>query len=187
MGLMNRFGSAIRVMADSMDPRRGPTDPRMWADMGNISVTGVTVSERRVSQLGAVQAVRFGLSSAMASLPVMIFERGEDGAREDKPDHALTRLLASRPNAWQTPAEFFGEIAWHLSFWRNAYCIIKPGEDYAVGSLEPYHPRRLAKIEKRADGHRYYTFNPPSTISEGETLAPRRSVMTRSGTSAATR
>lgn len=172
MGLLNRFGSAIRVMADSMDPKRDPTDPRMWADMGNFSVTGVTVSEKRVSQLGAVQAVRFGLSAAMSTLPVMVFKRGPDGERTEQPDHPLTRLLASRPNGRNAPGEFFGEIAWHLSFWRNAYCIIRPGTEYAIGSLDIYHPRRLAKIEKRSDGHVYYTFNPPSTISEGETLRP---------------
>jgi HK97 family phage portal protein len=183
MGLFSRVGSAIRVMAglDDGDPKRDPSDPRMWADMGNTSVAGVAVSEKRVSQLGAVQAVRFGLSSAMASLPVMVFKRGPNGERVEQPNHPLSELLGARPNAMQTPAEFFGEISWHLSFWKNAYCIIRPpdpadadpdDEYYAVGSIEPYHPRRLARIEKRADGHRYYLFNPPATIVEGELRQP---------------
>ena len=168
MGLWNRFGAAMRSMADIIDPRRDPTDPRMWADMGNLSVTGITVTERRVSQLGAVQAVRYGLSSAMSSLPVMVFKRGEDGARTPQPTHPLSLLLGANPNGFNSPAEFIGEIAWHLSYWRNAYCRIRPGDDYAVGKLELFHPRRLAKIEQRQDGHFYYTFNPPSTVVEGQ-------------------
>lgn len=162
MGLMNRFGAAFRAMADTVDPnfKRDPSNPMFWADSGNVSVAGVAVTDRRVSQLGAVQAVRYGLSSAMSSLPVMVFERGANGAREAKPDHPLTRLLGVRPNDRNSPAEFIGEIAWHLSYWRNAYCRIRQGGDYAVGALEIIHPRRVSKIEQRGDGRLYYTINP---------------------------
>lgn len=171
MGLFSGIGSAFRAVADSIDPNasRDLTNPLYWADIGNVSVTGVTVTEKRVSQLGAVQAVRYGLSSAMSSLPVMVFERGANGARKPQPDHPLARLLGSAPNDRNTPAEFIGEIAWHLSYWRNAYCRIIPNAESAIGELEIIHPRRLSRIERRADRHIYYTFNSPRTIAEGET------------------
>jgi hypothetical protein len=51
MGLLSGFGSVIRVMADALDPNRDAFDPRFWADAGNISVAGVTVTEQKVSQL----------------------------------------------------------------------------------------------------------------------------------------
>lgn len=158
MRLLGGLGSALRVMADAMDPKRDALDPRWWADASNLSTAGVVVTEQRVSQLGAVQAVRFGISGAMSSLPIMVFQEGEAGARVEQPDHPLMDLLAHRPNGRQTPAEFFGEIAWHLAYWRNAYCLIHPGVDYAIGELEIIHPRRKVKIERR-DGRVYYAFN----------------------------
>lgn len=173
MGFFSAIGAGVRMVADAFDPngRRDPSDPHYWADMGNVSVAGVAVTERRASQLGAVQAVRFGLSGSMSSLPMMVFKDLGGGVREEAPDHPLYKLLAKSPNGRNSPAEFIGEIAWHLAYWRNAYCKILPSdEDYAVGGLEIIHPRRLAKIERRPDGHIYYTFNPPATIVQGETL-----------------
>jgi HK97 family phage portal protein len=172
MGLFSGVGSAVRIVADMFDPngKRDMSNPQYWADFGGtLSLAGVNVTERRVSQLGAVQAVRFGLAGAMSSLPVMVYKRGKNGARKEMPKHPLTALLA-RPNGWNTQAEFFGEIAWHLSYWRNAYCVIHPGTDYAIGSLEILHPRRLARIWRGLDGHVYYTFNPPATIAQPSTL-----------------
>lgn len=159
MGLRSIVGSAMHAMADVIEPKRDAFDPRFWADIGNMSDAGVPVTERNASQLGAVQAVRFGLSGAMSSLPIMVFKRGENGAREEQPEHPLAELLGQRPNSRNTPAEFIGEIAWHLSYWRNAYCVIHPGDEYAIGELEIIHPRRKVNVERRSDGRIYYTFN----------------------------
>jgi HK97 family phage portal protein len=180
MGILSGIGAALRAVADQLpDPnaKRDPSNPMYWADMGTLSVAGVSVTEPKVSQLGAVQAVRYGLSSAMASLPVMVFRRGKGGAREALPDHPRSVLLGRRPNDRQTPAEFVAEISWHLSFWRNAYCRVVAGDDpaaqnYAAAELELIHPRRFKQIERRADGYLYYTFNPPQTIVQGATLRP---------------
>jgi HK97 family phage portal protein len=175
MGLLKSIGSLARIMADSVDPDgvRDMTNPLYWADYGNsISIAGVNVTERRASQLGAVQAVRFGLSGAMSSLPVMVYQRGENGARTELPKHPLTKLLACYPNGRNSPAEFFGEIAWHLSYWKNAYCRIVPGDDYAVGALEILHPNRLSRIEQRVDGHIYYLFNAPASNYQAPTSEP---------------
>lgn len=175
MGLLSGLGSIVRMMADAVDPKgtRDMTDPRYWADYASsTSIAGVNVSEQRTSQLGAVQAVRFGLSGAISSLPVMVYQRGANGARTELPDHPLTKLLACRPNGQNTPSEFFGEISWHLSYWKNAYCRIWPGNEYAVRELEILHPRRLARCERRADGRVYYLFNPPATTNADGTRMP---------------
>src|SRR5262245_19061483 len=100
MGILSGIGAALRAVADQLpDPnaKRDPSNPMYWADMGTLSVAGVRVTEPKVSQLGAVQAVRYGLSAAMSSLPVMVFRRGKDGAREPLPDHPLSILLGRRP------------------------------------------------------------------------------------------
>lgn len=171
MGILSGIGAGFRMLAESFDPHgpRDPSNPNYWADMGNVSVAGITVTEKRASQLGAVQAVRFGLSGSLSTLPIMMFKDEGKGVHSEQPDHPLFKLLAKRPNGHNTPAEFIGELAWHVAYWRNAYCRIIPGNEYAIGELEIIHPRRLAQIERDADGHLVYTFNPPATMVQGAT------------------
>ncbi|CAL77404.1 hypothetical protein; putative phage portal protein, HK97 family domain [Bradyrhizobium sp. ORS 278] len=177
MGLRSGLGWALRGMASVLDSAMDHSDVwgEHWWGGGYPSIAGVVVNDERVSQLAAVQSVRQGLSSAMSSLPVTVFRKGADGAREALPQHPISRLLGCRPNARQTPAEFIGELAWHVSYYRNGYCRVIPGEpgadDYAAGSLEILHPKRFAKLERGIDGHLYYTFNPPRTIVQGAQIA----------------
>lgn len=170
MGFLSGIGAGFRMLAGVFDPgaERDPTNPMYWADSGNVSMSGIAVTERRASQLGAVQAVRFGLAGSISSLPLMLFRDQGAGVRTAATEHPLYQLLAKRPNQQNTPAEFIGEISWHLAYWRNAYCKIIPGADYAIGELEIIHPRRLAQIERRPDGHLYYTFNPPATLLQAD-------------------
>jgi HK97 family phage portal protein len=179
MGLLSGIGNALRVVADTIDITR-PRDewnPRFWGALGGgTSIAGVVVSDFNVSQLGAVQSVRYGLSSAISTLPVSVYRRGKDGAREALPDHPVSRLLGVRPNGINAPGEFVAELAWHLSYYRNAFCkILPPGDGlgpqpYGLGGLELIHPRRLALVERRYDGHTYYTFNPPATLVQNASL-----------------
>jgi HK97 family phage portal protein len=179
MGILSGLGHALRVVADSIDVAspRDQWDPRFWGALGGgQSMAGVLVSDHNVSQLGAVQSVRYGLSSAISTLPVSVYRRGANGAREALPDHPVSRLLGVRPNDLNSPAEFIAEIGWHLSYYRNAFCRILPPGDrlgpqpYGLGGLEIIHPRRLALIERRYDGRLYYTFNPPATIVQNASL-----------------
>lgn len=182
MGILSGLGNALRVVADAIDVTqpRDQWDSRYWGALGGgLSIAGVNVTDRNVLQLGAVQSVRYGLSSALSTLPVSVYRRGKKGARKALPDHPITRLLGARPNGVNSPAEFTGEIGWHLSYYRNAFCRILPPEEgvlgpqpYGLGGLEMLHPRRLAKIERRYDGRLYYTFNPPATIVQNASLQP---------------
>lgn len=181
MGLLSGIGHALRVVADSIDitKPRDQWDPQYWGALGGgMSTAGVVVNDRNVSQLGSVQSVRYGLSSALSTLPVSVYRRGAKGARTALPDHPLSRMLGCRPNGITKPGEFVAEIGWHLSYYRNAYCrILPPGdglgpEPYGLGGVEILHPRRLTNIERRYDGRLYYTFNPPATIVQNASLAP---------------
>jgi HK97 family phage portal protein len=179
MGILSGLGNALRVVADTIDitKPRDEWNPRFWGALGGgASIAGVVVNDYNVSQLGAVQSVRYGLSSAISTLPVSVYRRGKDGAREALPDHPVSRLLGVRPNGTNAPGEFVGELAWHLSYYRNAFCkILPPGgglgpQPYGLGGLELIHPRRLALVERRYDGHLYYTFNPPATLVQNASL-----------------
>ncbi len=161
MGLRSAVASFGRLLAEWPDPpdvKRDPFDPRWWGLGGQMSVAGIAVTPDNVLQLGAVQTVLTGVGGSVSTLPWMVFARGDNDSRTPLLDHPLTRLLGVQPNALQTPAEFRNEITRHLLFWRNSYCKIIPGDDYAVGALEIYHPDRLQKIEKRG-GRLYYHFS----------------------------
>lgn len=168
----SRFGSALagigRLLAgDIPDPnavKRDPFDPRWWGSGGQMAVSGVAVTSNNVLQLGSVQTVLNGGGGSVATLPWMVFERGPDDSRKPLPQHPLSQLLGARPNANQPAGEFLSEATQHLLFWRNFYCRIWPGDDYAIGELEILHPRRLQKIERR-NGRVFYTFSrlPPDS------------------------
>lgn len=182
MGLLSGISSAFRAVANAVDGRpQNVMDERVWANYAaQAAIAGVTVTDRNASQLGAVQAVRNGLVSALKSLPFSVYRRGVDGAREALPDHPVTKLFSSRPGDGKSPAEFIGEIGWWTSFYRNSYCRILPGSVdakgnyYDIGGLELLHPRRLANIERGIDGHLYYTFNPPATLVQNAKLKAER-------------
>lgn len=181
MGILSGLGNALRAVADSIDitKPRDEWDPRFWGALGGgMSIAGVNVTDRNVSQLGAVQSVRYGLSSALSTLPVSVYRRGPNGSRTPLPDHPVTRMLGARPNERNAPGEFIGELAWHLSYYRNGFARILPPSDrlgpepYGLGGLDLIHPRRLALVERRYDGRLYYTFNPPATIVQNTSLVP---------------
>lgn len=154
MNYLNRFASWLGLSAAE---GRSPADPRWWGDQAVIAMSGAVVTPDRVQQLGAVQAVLASLQGSMEQLPVMVFRRGKDESRVPVREHPLAQLLAVKPNARQSAAEFWGEITRHLAFYRNAYCRIRQGEEYAVGALEPIHPTNITNVELRNDGRTYYT------------------------------
>jgi HK97 family phage portal protein len=189
MRLLDSIGRGFRMLAEWPDPpdvKRDPFDPRWWGMGGQMSVAGVAVTADNVLQLGAVQTVLTGIGGSIKTLPWMVFEKGPDQSRNALATHPLTILLGERPNDFQTAAEFRDEIVQHCLFWRNSYCKILPGVDYAIGGLEIYHPQRLQKIERRG-GRRYYSFSrlPPETgievLRDDEVWHVRIPPLTRDG------
>lgn len=162
MGRPGFFSTVGGFLADAMG-FGGPPDPtndRWWSNGATtMSMAGISVTDDIALQLDVVQSILERLSGTISTLPLMVFKRtGKGGGRKPANDHPLYKLLHDAPNPRQTPQEFWQEIVTHLAFWRNIYCLITPGVDYAIGALEPIHPTRLVKIVKNSDGHRYYTF-----------------------------
>ena len=109
MGLLSGIGNALRFVADSIDitKPRDEWDSRYWGALGGgMSIAGVAVTDHNVSQLGSVQSVRYGLSSALSTLPVSVYRRGAKGARKAQPDHPLSRLLGCRSLETTKPGAF---------------------------------------------------------------------------------
>jgi HK97 family phage portal protein len=151
-----------RIWASLSDPGgdmpTDPMDPRFWGAGNAVSVSGEHVTADSGLQLDVVAAVQARLAGTVSTLPMMVFKRTPDGGSVPAIDHPLYKILHSRPNRRQVSQEYMDEQNRHLSYWRNAYAeiVADPVTGNPVGSLEPIHPERVLKIERRRDGFVYY-------------------------------
>jgi hypothetical protein len=72
----------------------------------------------------ALRAVRL-LARTMATLPIGVYERLDDGSRRLAPKHPLHYLLTVRPNRWMTAFGFKEMMAGHVELRGNGYAEIK--------------------------------------------------------------
>ncbi|EMO8690041.1 TPA: phage portal protein [Streptococcus pyogenes] len=87
------------------------------------TTSGENVDEFKAMQTTAVYACVRILAEAVASLPIHIYERTENG-KEKKLDHPLYFLLHDEPNPEMSSFIFRETIMSHLLIWGNAYVQI---------------------------------------------------------------
>ncbi len=121
-----------------------PRDPAIATMFGmKKTSTGAHVTPATVMGFpAAYRAVRL-LARTMATLPIGIFERKQDGSRRAATEHPLHYLLNVRPNAWMTAFGFKELMAGHLELRGNAYAEIKADGRGRVTDLIPLHPDRV--------------------------------------------
>ena len=95
-----------------------PTGPSGYAEPAAAQVT-----EESAYQLSAVWACVRLISQTVASLPVEVFESNATG-RKVAIDHWFARLMAHRPNQYQTRYEFLEYFLSNLVLHGNAYAKI---------------------------------------------------------------
>lgn len=85
----------------TIEQRTAP-DPS-WAALlpGSTTGTGLHVTTNDAEGLSAVFACVQSIAETVASLPLILYRRTDDG-RERAPEHPLYRVLHSQPNEWQT-------------------------------------------------------------------------------------
>lgn len=95
-----------------------------WAELyGRTGAAGKTVTQDTLLQLSAAWACIRTSSQAVGAFPGGVYQKTPGGGRKEAEGHELVPLLLGRPNATQTPLEFFeGLAAWLLS-WGNAYAL----------------------------------------------------------------
>jgi len=106
------------------------TGPGAYSDDAAVSVT-----EDSAMQTSAVWACVKLLSETVASLPVAVYKKTATG-RERDDEFWFARLMARKPNRYQTRVEFFETLMLNLTLHGNAYCkIIRVGKE--IRSLLP--------------------------------------------------
>ena len=115
-----------------------------WSDFS--ALRGATITPATAEALSAVTACVSAISESVASLPLMVYRRNDDG-REKASDHPLYRVLHDSPNEIQTALEFREQMTASMLLHGNGYARIVRGNDGQVRQLLPIHSTRVRVIE----------------------------------------
>ncbi|ESV54759.1 portal protein [Streptococcus agalactiae LMG 14747] len=107
------------------------------------TTSGENVDEFKAMQTTAVYACVRILAEAVASLPIHVYERTNNG-KEKKIDHPLFFLLHDEPNPEMSSFIFRETIMSHLLIWGNAYIQIIRDKAGRVISLYPLLPDKMS-------------------------------------------
>jgi len=125
------------------------------------NAAGVRVDANTALRSTVVLACARVLAEGVASLPLHLYRRAEDGSKAVAREHPLYRILHMAPNPWQTSFEFREQAMLHLCLHGNSYSEIRAGTSGAVSELWPLHPSRM-KVERIENGRLRYKYREQS-------------------------
>lgn len=137
-----------------------------WAaliDRGAESASGVYVDAKSAESVSTVHAAVSLIAGTVASLPLHLYQRGDNGDRTRASLHPLYRILHDTPNPGQTALEFREQLTAHCLLWGNAYAEVHRDAAGNVSALVPIHPRDVTIVKLPSGRLRY-------DVSEGGEL-----------------
>ncbi|WP_195763879.1 phage portal protein [Pseudoduganella rivuli] len=121
-------------------------DEPFWKDLATWlpSITGKAVTMRTAIQVATVFACCRVIGNGMAQVPLKLRRESADGrSRIAAKDHPLYKLMALRPNSWQTSFEFRQMLAWHVELCGNAYVFKNRSVTGKMLELIPFAPGQV--------------------------------------------
>jgi HK97 family phage portal protein len=137
---MGLFG---RMMASTQDALRDADSQRWWASTSSQSDAGIAVTAESSMEISTVWACTGVISTGLASMPIILYERLAEGGKDRALEHALYEVLHVQPNNFQTILEWVEMMLGHAVLRGNGYSEIIPGRRGAVDQLIPLHPTRV--------------------------------------------
>lgn len=130
----------FRKMFGTPEPR--PLDLRNHTDFAvapGPMDAGMPVSARGSMALSAVWGCVNLLAGTISSLPLQVYQVGQDDQRAMRKDHSLYAVLHDSPNADQTALDFWDFITMSVELWGNAYARIDrlAGKIVALTPVKP--------------------------------------------------
>lgn len=123
---------------------------REIAGWGRVSKSGKTVSVKTAVEVAAVLACVRVRANGIAQVPLKLMQESADGrTRLPAKQHPLYRIIATRPNDWQTSFEYREMLAIHLALCGNAFSFVNRSNRAGVSELIPFEPG--AVTVKRSD------------------------------------
>ena len=105
-----------------------------------VALSATSVTPTTAQSVSAVYACVQAIAETTASLPLILFRRGEDGDRERAADHPLYRVLHDMANPEQTALEAREYLQACVLVRGNAFARIVRGYDGQVRELWPLNP-----------------------------------------------
>lgn len=125
-----------------------------WAEeMGYRSASGERVTPENALNLSVYFSSIRNLSEDIAKLPLVLYEKGEDDARERNTSHPLYKVLRYSPAPIYTAVTFWETLISHAAGWGNGYAEIITDGGGTVRALYLMDPRR---VEPKMDRGTYY-------------------------------
>jgi HK97 family phage portal protein len=96
-------------------------DPKPWTAIhGGDTWAGEHVTPNRALQLSAFWAAVRLISQTVGTLPLGVYERGDDGSKRARSDHPLYAVLHDSPNSDQTAVEYWESVVLALCLHGNS-------------------------------------------------------------------
>lgn len=108
------------------------------------------------------------ISETIASLPIILYRRTEDG-KERATDHPVYALLHDAPNEWQTPTVFMDRVLTSLLLRGNAYVYIERNQANQPVSLIQLDANTVS-VGRTAGRKVYKVENVPDLIPDTEII-----------------
>ena len=121
------------------------------------SASGANVNERTAMSMTAVYGCVRVLAESIASLPLHVYKRGENGNREKAEGLPLYTLLHDTPNEEMSSFTLRETLMTHLLLYGNAYCQILRNGRGEVIALYPLLPNRMT-VERDENGQLFYRY-----------------------------
>lgn len=122
--------------------------------VGGATVAGMPVNEKTALQVSTVLACVKVIADGCATPDLHVYREKADGTREKATNIPEYRLLARRPNEWQTSFEWRRQMTIHAALAGAGLSIKVRGDNRRVRELIPVQPgqwdvRRISRYELR--------------------------------------
>ncbi len=148
------------IIAGLLEKRSHPSNPEDWLtdwfSGGGRTKSGISVNENTAMNCLAVASCVRILAENVASLPLNIYERLNQGGKKRAPDHELHPLLHDSPNSEMTSLEFREAMMLNLGLWGNAYAEIERNGAGRAVALWPLLSKNMTV--KRENGQIWYHY-----------------------------
>jgi len=157
------------LITELLEKRSTTSNPADWFVKSLIgraeSKSGVHVSEESALKYSAVYSCVRVLAETVASLPLKVYERDDDGrSKYPDPNHYLYSALHSKPNDHMTSFTFRETMMTHLGLWGNAYAEKEFDGGGRVKKLWPIPPNKVEVVVNRETRNKLYRVN----VEQGE-------------------
>lgn len=167
-----RSADGIKTVLDYLGQPFSLRDDKPWSHFfGGPTWSGKSVSHRSLLQLSAANACIRLIAETVATLPIKVYEKGDNGERKELGEHPIGLLLADSPNAEQTPVEYLEGMIGSLLLQGDAFSAKERGFQGRVTSLRFWNPASVSVRRERSTGEIVYRYRDPDN-GEVEELPP---------------